>query len=109
MLISGLLASTGLLLLSNGIGVYLLVIGLGFLGGLFSVINSVTWPRYYGRKHLGAISGKVMSFLVIASAIAPSLFSYSYTALGSYSYISYLNIIFIVFLIIASLKAKNPQ
>ncbi len=109
MLFSGLLASIGLLLLSNTIGIYLLIIGLGCLGGLFSVINAVTWPRYYGRKFLGSITGKVMSFLVIASAIAPSLFSYSYTTLGSYSYISYLNIIFLTFLILASIKAKNPQ
>ena len=109
MLFSGLLASIGLLLLANKIGIYLLVVGLGFLGGLFSVINAVSWPRYYGRKYLGAITGKVMSFLVIASAIAPSLFSYSYTALGSYSFISYLNIIFLSFLILASIKVKNPQ
>jgi len=109
MLLSGLLASTGLLLLSNEIGIYLLVIGLGFLGGLFSVINAVTWPRYYGRKNLGAITGKIMSFLVISSAVAPSLFSYSYTVLGSYSFISYLNITFLSFLIFGSLKVKNPQ
>ena len=109
MLFSGLLATVGLLLLGNSIGIYLLVIGLGGMGGMFSVINAVSWPRYYGRLHLGAITGKIMSFLVIASAIAPSMFSYSYTTLGSYSYISYLNIIFLITLIIASIKAKNPQ
>ena len=109
MLLSGLLASIGLLLLATKTGIYLLIVGLGFLGGLFSVINAVTWPRYFGRKYLGAITGKVMSFLVIASAIAPSLFSYSYTKLGSYSFISYLNIIFLTFLILASFKVKNPQ
>ncbi len=109
MLCGGFLASVGLLLLSNTEGIYLLVIGLGFLGGLFSVINAVTWPRYYGRKFLGSITGKVMSFLVIASAIAPALFSYSFTVLGSYSYISYVNIVFLLFLALASLKIKNPQ
>ncbi|WP_238988403.1 MFS transporter [Aureibaculum marinum] len=109
MLFSGLLASAGLLMLSNKIGIYFLIIGLGCLGGLFSVVNAVTWPRYYGRKHLGSITGKTMSFLVIASAIAPSLFSYCYTNLGSYTYIGYLNIIFLAVLIIASIKAKNPQ
>lgn len=109
MLGSGLLASIGLLLLSSDLGIYLLIIGLGFLGGLFSVINAVTWPRYYGRKFLGSITGKVMSFLVIGSAIAPALFSYSFTTLGSYSYISYVNITFLVFLFLASFRAKNPQ
>jgi MFS family permease len=109
MLASGVIASLGLLFLSNLLGVYLLIIGLGVFSGLFAVVNAVTWPRFYGRKYLGAITGKVMSFLVIASAIAPSLFSYCFTNFGSYSYISYITLAFLVFLIIASLKVKNPQ
>ncbi len=109
MLASGVLASVGLLYLSNPIGVYALIAGLGVFGGLFAVVNAVTWPRYYGRLHLGAITGKVMSFLVIASAIAPSLFSYCFTTFGSYSYISYITLTFLAFLIIGSLKVKNPQ
>jgi MFS family permease len=109
MILSGLLASLGLLFLSEPLGMYTLIVGLGILGGLFSVINAVTWPRYYGRKYLGAITGKVMSFLVIASAIAPSLFSFCYTFLGSYSYISYVTFLFLVLLIIAFFKVKNPQ
>lgn len=109
MLFSGVLASTGLLFLSDAIGIYLLIIGLGILGGLFAVVNAVTWPRYYGRTYLGAITGKIMSFLVIASAIAPSLFSYCFTTLGSYRYISYITLGFLLFLIIASRTVKNPQ
>ena len=109
MLGSGVLASLGLLFLSHPIGVYFLIIGLGIFGGLFAVVNAVTWPRFYGRKHLGAITGKVMSFLVIASAIAPSLFSYCFTTFGTYSYISYITLAFLLFLVIASIKVKRPQ
>ena len=109
MLASGVLASFGLLFLSQTIGVYLLIIGFGVLSGLYAVINAVTWPRYYGRKYLGSITGKVMSFLVLASAIAPSLFSYCFTSFGSYSYIGYVTLGFLLFLIIASIKVKNPQ
>ncbi len=109
MQVSGLLASLGLLFLSNTFGVYLLIVGLGTCGGLFAVVNAVTWPRYYGRKYLGVITGKVMSFLVMASAIAPSLFSYCYSEFGTYGYISYLTLAFSVFLIIGSLKIRNPQ
>jgi len=109
MLASGVLASFGLLFLSHSLGIYLLIIGSGILGGLFAVINAVTWPRYYGRKYLGAITGKVMSFLVIASAIAPSLFSYCFTTFGSYSYISYITLGYLLFIILASAKVKNPQ
>lgn len=109
MLASGALASFGLLFLSETIGVYLLITGLGFFGGLFAVVNAVTWPRFFGRKYLGAITGKIMSFLVIASAIAPSLFSYCYTSLGSYRFISYITLAFLLFLIVGSVKVKNPQ
>ena len=109
MLSAGVLASLGLLLLSYPIGVYFLVGGLGTMGGLFAVINAVTWPSFFGRKYLGSISGKVMSFLVIGSAIAPSLFSYCFTSLGSYRYIGYITLAFLLFLIIGSFKVKNPQ
>jgi len=109
MLFSGVLASLGLLFLSQSWGVYLLITGLGVFSGLFAVVNAVTWPRYYGRKYLGAITGKVMSFLVVASAIAPSLFSFCFTQFGSYSYISYIALAFLAFLIIASVRVKNPQ
>ena len=109
MLFSGVLASLGLLFLSHTLGVYILMSGLGIFSGLFAVVNAVTWPRFFGRKNLGAITGKVMSFLVIASAIAPSLFSYCFTKLGSYSYISYVTLAFLLFLIIGSVKVKNPQ
>ena len=109
MIASGILASLGLLFLSSTFGVYMLITGLGLLGGLFSVVNAVTWPKYYGRKYLGSITGKVMSFLVIASAVAPSLFSYCFSNFGSYSNISYITLAFLLFLIIGSFKVENPQ
>jgi len=107
MLASAIVASCGLIYLSSLLGVYALIGGLGVLGGLFAVVHAVSWPRFFGRDHLGAITGKVMSFLVIASAIAPSLFSYSFTKLGSYSYIGYLNLAFLCFLVIGSIKVAK--
>jgi len=109
MLLSGVFASLGLLLLSTPIGVYLLIIGMGVFSGLFAVVNAVTWPRFYGRKYLGTITGKVMSFLIIASAIAPSLFSYCFTGFGNYAYISYIALGFLLFLIVGSFKVRNVQ
>ena len=108
MLFGGILASLGLIYLDTTLGIILLIIGLGIYSGLFAVVNAVTWPRYFGRTYLGAITGKVMSFLVVASAIAPSLFSYCFSTFGSYSYIGYLLLGFIIFLIIGSLKVKKP-
>ena len=109
MIFSGIMAALGLLILDDTIGIYLLIIGLGIYSGLFAVVNAVTWPRYFGRLNLGAITGKIMSFLVIASALAPSLFSYCFTTFGSYSYISYILLPFLVFLLIGSLKIKRPE
>ena len=109
MLLSGVLASVGILVLENGVGIYMLIIGLGVYSGLFAVINAVTWPRYFGRDYLGAITGKVMSFLVIASALAPSLFSYCYSQLGSYTYMSYILLPFLLFLLIGAIGVKKPE
>lgn len=109
MIFSGIIASLGLLFLSYTIGIYLLIIGLGIFSGLFAVVNAVTWPRFYGRKHLGAITGKVMSFLVIASAIAPSLFSYCFTTFNSYRFISYITLPFLLFLLLASISINREK
>ncbi|TXD48997.1 MULTISPECIES: MFS transporter [unclassified Polaribacter] len=109
MLAGGFFASYGLLTLSNVSGIYFLIGGLGICSGLFAVVNAVTWPRYFGRKFLGAITGKVMSFMVVASAIAPSLFSYCFTTFGSYTYISYLLLPFLVVLVLGAMKVENPQ
>ncbi|WP_298879913.1 MFS transporter [uncultured Polaribacter sp.] len=108
MLFSGILASVGFLNLEHTFGIIFLITGLGIYSGFFAVINAVTWPRYFGRNHLGAITGKIMSFLVIASALAPSMFSYCFTKIGSYSYIAYVLLAFLLFLIIGSLKLRKP-
>lgn len=64
---------------------FLLIAGNGIMSGLFSVINTVTWPRFFGIKNLGAISGYAMSWTVIASAFGPFLFSLSLKYQGSYT------------------------
>ena len=109
MIFGGLVACFGLAQLDRPYAIYLLIGGMGTLSGFFGVLNSVTWPRFYGRKHLGAITGKVMSFLVFSSAIAPTLFSYSYTRFGSYVYAAYFGMLVLVILSVAARGANNPQ
>lgn len=48
---------------------YFLILGNGLMGGMFSLLASVVWPRFYGRENLGAISGFSMSLIVFFSAI----------------------------------------
>ncbi|MGF7141222.1 MFS transporter [Roseimarinus sediminis] len=88
---------------------YLLIVGNGIMSGLFSVINTVSWPRFFGVKHLGAISGYSMSWTVIASALGPYLFSLSLKYSGSYTLGSIIVIALALTLMVLGLKANNVE
>ena len=109
MILGGIVASVGFLFLSTAAGIPLLVAGFGIMSGFFAVLNTIAWPRFYGRDNLGAITGKVMSFLILASALAPSVFSLCFSTFGSYELLGWLGLAFLVFLVFGSLKARNPQ
>lgn len=109
MLLGGFSASLGFLLLSTSAGVPMLITGFGVLGGFFAVLNALAWPRFYGRRHLGSITGKIMSFLILASALAPSVFSFCLSTFGSYRLVGYIGLVFLLFLAIGAIKADNPQ
>ncbi|CAM4204228.1 MFS transporter [Zobellia nedashkovskayae] len=109
MILGGIMASVGFLFLSSSFGIPLLIGGFGVLGGFFAVLNAIVWPRFFGRTHLGAITGKVMSFLILASALAPPVFSLCFSTFGSYRLLGYLGLMFLLFLSIASVRANNPQ
>ncbi|MGD9928977.1 MAG: MFS transporter [Mangrovibacterium sp.] len=103
------IALSSLSALSPGLPYLFLIIGNGIVGGLFSVLAAVVWPRFYGREHLGAISGFAMSALVFFSALGPLLFSASYTRLGSYAWAAFLCLAIVGATFAASFKAENPQ
>ncbi len=109
LLLGGAIASFGLLMLAATYGATLLILGLGIMSGFFAVLNAVAWPRFFGRTHLGAITGRIMSFLVLASALAPSIFSFCFSNFKSYQLLGYFGLFFLSFLVIGSIQAKNPQ
>ena len=109
MIFGGIIASVGFLFLSTDFGIPLLVAGFGIMGGFFAVLNAIVWPRFYGRINLGAITGKIMGFLILASALAPSIFSLCFSTFDSYKLLGYLGLTFLLFLAIGSLRANNPQ
>ena len=108
-LIGCLFSCFGLSFLSHWSGYYVLILGNGVMGGLFSVLAAITWPRFFGRDHLGAISGLAMSLMVFGSALAPLFFSRIFTLTGSYQLAGIAGGILVIILLLFSLKLRNPQ
>lgn len=77
-------ASLGMMHLDSSTGRALIVLGLGISGGIWAILMSVVWPRFYGRRHLGAIASVAMSMTVIASALGPVAFALAEERWGSY-------------------------
>ena len=109
MIFGGIIASIGFLYLPTPYGIPLLIAGFGIMGGFFAVLNAIVWPRFYGRNNLGAITGKIMGLLILASALAPPIFSLCFSTFGSYKLLGYLGLAFLLFLMVGSVKANNPQ
>ena len=60
---------------------------LGTSGGLAMIVGGVVWAKYYGRLHLGAITGVTSTLLVASSALGPMPFGIARDLLGSYTLI----------------------
>ncbi len=99
----------GTLIFSTFIGQWLMILGFGVGQGIFSPLLTMTWPTFFGREHLGAISSFSLSCQVFASAIGPFLLSASYEWLGSYDAGNYICLSIPLLLLFAAVKAENPQ
>ena len=103
------MAALGMLFLNEPVGVPAYVIGNGIASGGFVSLTGIVFPRFYGRLHLGAISGVNMSTMVIGSGLGPMLFGLCQHLTGTYKEILIASIIFPTLLAVLSLKADNPQ
>lgn len=97
----------GLTHLSPGTGLLPLIIGNGMVIGTFNILIAVTWPRFYGLKNLGKISGFVMAWSVIGSAIGPFFFSLSEKYMNSYSPAVFIIGLISLVLLVLSFRANN--
>jgi sugar phosphate permease len=104
-----LVGTIGLLNLGAPWGRWMIYGGYGTAAGLFGLLGLVAFPRFYGRAHLGAISGLNMSIMVFASAIGPFLFSQMRDLTGSYSEVTLAWCAVPLLLLLGSLKADSPQ
>lgn len=109
LLLSMAVSMVGTIALSPGVAVVVLIIGNGLSIGLVGLLMSVTWPRYYGTTHLGAISGFSMAMTVFGSAAGPWLFSLSRAHTGSYDTAAAICLAVTAVLFVCALLADNPQ
>ena len=103
------MAALGMFFLNKPGGVPAYVIGNGIASGGFVSLTGIVFPRFYGRLHLGAISGVNMSAMVIGSGLGPLLFGLCQHLTGSYKEMLIASIIVPTLLAILSLRADNPQ
>lgn len=112
-LLAGMLASmatsmVGLSHLKPGWPVAMIVAGNGLSTGIFGLLSAVTWANFFGRRHLGAISGLNMSMIVLLSAIGPVLFSTSLSRTGSYRLAALVCLLATAVLLAAAVCARHP-
>ncbi len=104
------LAIIGVLYLSeDGFFYWLLILAYGATTGIGSMFASLFLPRFFGREHLGAITGQAMTLFVFSSAIGPILFSQSLSLTGNYNAASYVCGMIVFALLIATIFTHNPQ
>ncbi|MGF1453271.1 MAG: MFS transporter [Opitutales bacterium] len=99
----------GLTLLPSWLGLALYVAGNGTAWGAFGPVTTVAFPRFFGRKYLGETSGRLMVFMVVASAMGPYAFAWIKEEVGSYLPAAYGFCVLTLALLLASLGAENPQ
>lgn len=103
------LGTIGLFDISTGAGKTLFVTGYGISMGLFGLLVTIVWPRYFGRAHLGAVSGMVSSILVFSSALGPVLFIAIHDATGSFRSVTIASVLVSGLLFLPTVWVRNPQ
>ena len=107
-LLAGLaVGSLGILNLESSWFRLMLIIGFGVQGGIWGCLTIIAWPRFYGRKHLGAISGAFMGAQVFASAIGPPVFGLSESLNGDYSSAAWISVTLNLLLLLGTVRAVS--
>ncbi len=97
--LSCLLASVSMLIIDSPAGIPLMIVAFGLAGGFFGTLLAVTFPKLYGTKHIGAITGLASSVVVAGSALGPWLFSIIKESTGSYEMTGLMGIVLTVILL----------
>lgn len=81
----------------------------GLMLGIERITLSVVWPNYFGRQHLGSITGISTAVMVVGSALGPLPFGLFFDYFGSYDEVLWTIMIFPLLGIMASLMAAPPE
>jgi len=76
--------------------------------GIERIVMAVVWPNYFGRKHIGSISGISMAMVVTGSALGPLPLGIAFDLFGGYVEILWALMIFPLFGIVSALLADPP-
>ncbi len=88
---------------------FLYGIVLGITMGLMGMVNSVSWAMYFGRQHLGSITGTTATILIAGSALGPMPLGIARDMLGSYNPALTIAAVFPFLLGILSLFFNKPR
>jgi len=101
---------TGIICLPWGLtGRIILIAGYALANGLFGILIAISWPHFFGRHHVGAISGFNMTFLVLFSAVGPVFFAAGKRLQGTYNGVAVIAIAVIGLLMILSFFSRRPD
>jgi cyanate permease len=81
---------------------------IGATSGLMRTVSTVAWAKYYGRRHLGSISGVTSTVLVASSALGPLPMGLARDLLGSYTVTLAVLVVIPLALAVASLFVDRP-
>jgi sugar phosphate permease len=82
---------------------------LGFSNGATRVVSSIVWANYFGRQHLGAISGFATTIGVVGTALGPMPFGIVRDLTGSYASALLVSALIPLVLGIMALLTPAPQ
>ena len=99
----------GFLYLEQQWTIWLIIAGNGVSLAMMDLLSGMVWPRFFGREHLGAISGQAMAVAVLFSAVGPYLFAISLDWTASYDAAAGACLGAIAVLMALSPLANNPQ
>lgn len=76
--------------------------------GIERIVMAVVWPNYFGRKHIGSISGISMAMIVTGSALGPLPLGIAFDHFHGYAEILWGIMLFPAIGMIAALSAHPP-